>query len=110
VTANCEWACNRRLSLATADMGCGELPRKLAEKAAWRGGQVMVVDLWYPSSKTYSCGGYRLKSLSLNKRQWTCPGGELHDDRDSRPCAQEQDEVIPAKRESSGKAALSSID
>jgi putative transposase len=72
---------NRRLSRAIADMGFGELRRQLVYKAAWRGGQVVVVDRWYPSSKTCSCG-YRLEALGLDQRQWTCPGCEIQHDRD----------------------------
>jgi putative transposase len=37
---------NRRLARAIADMGLGELRRQLEYKAAWRGGQVVVVDRW----------------------------------------------------------------
>jgi putative transposase len=71
---------NHRLARAIADMGFYELRRQLEYKAAWRGGNVVVVDRWYPSSKTCSCCGHRLEELALGTRQWTCPGcGEQHD-------------------------------
>jgi putative transposase len=71
---------NGRLALAIADMGFYELRRQLAYKAARRGGQVVVVDRWYPSSKTCSCCGHKLQTLALTVRQWRCPGcGVLHD-------------------------------
>ena len=73
---------NRHLSRAIADMGFHELRRQLSYKAAWRGGHVVVVDRWYPSSKTCSCCGYRLKELALGTRSWTCPGCGVHHDRD----------------------------
>lgn len=73
---------NRRLSRAIADMGFGELRRQLTYKAAWRGGQVVVADRWYPSSKTCSCCGHRLDVLGLGERQWTCPGCARQHDRD----------------------------
>jgi putative transposase len=73
---------NRRLSRAIADMGFHELRRQLDYKAAWRGGRVVVVDRWYPSSKTCSCCGYLLEYLALNLRQWTCPGCDANHDRD----------------------------
>jgi putative transposase len=73
---------NRRLSRAIADMGFGELRRQLTYKAAWRGGQVVVADRWYPSSKTCSCCGYQLEALGLGQRQWTCPGCAMQHDRD----------------------------
>jgi putative transposase len=71
---------NRCLARAIADMGFHELRRQLGYKAAWRGGHVVVVDRWYPSSKTCSCCGHRLEELALGTRGWTCPGcGALHD-------------------------------
>jgi putative transposase len=71
---------NRRLSRAIADMGFGELRRQLMYKTAWRGGQVIVVNRWYPSSKTCSNCGHRLEELGLAQRHWTCPKcGVLHD-------------------------------
>jgi putative transposase len=73
---------NRHLSRAIADMGFGELRRQLAYKAAWRGGHVVVVDRWYPSSKICSHCGYRLEALGLAERQWTCPGCGMQHDRD----------------------------
>jgi putative transposase len=71
---------NGRLARAIADMGFYELRRQLDYKAAWRGGQVVVADRWYPSSKTCSCCGHTLATLALAVRQWRCPGcGVLHD-------------------------------
>jgi len=71
---------NRCLARSIADMGFGELRRQLEYKAVWRGGQVVVVDRWYPSSKTCSCCGHRLDALDLQVRQWRCPDcGALHD-------------------------------
>lgn len=71
---------NRRLAHAIADMGFGELRRQFEYKAAWRGGQVVVVDRWYPSSKTCSCCGDRIEVLGLAQRQWDCAWcGATHD-------------------------------
>jgi putative transposase len=71
---------NRCLARAIADMGFRELRRQLEYKAAQRGGQVIVVDRWYPSSKTCSCCDYRMDVLPLTVRHWRCPGcGALHD-------------------------------
>jgi putative transposase len=72
----------RRLSRTIVDMGFHELRRQLSYKAAWRGGHVVVVDRWYPSSKTCSCCGYRLQDLALGTRSWTCPECGAHHDRD----------------------------
>jgi len=71
---------NHCLARSIADMGFGELRRQLEYKAAWHGGQVVVVDRWYPSSKTCSCCGHLLDALDLQVRQWHCPDcGALHD-------------------------------
>ncbi|MFC5551831.1 RNA-guided endonuclease InsQ/TnpB family protein [Massilia aerilata] len=73
---------NRRLSRAIADMGFYELRRQLEYKAAWRGGQVVVADRWYPSSKTCSACGHVLETLALGQRSWSCPGCATEHDRD----------------------------
>lgn len=71
---------NGRLARAIADMGWSELCRQLKYKSAWRGGQVVTADRWYPSSKTCSGCGLRLEALDLGTRLWICPGcGILHD-------------------------------
>jgi putative transposase len=73
---------NPRLARAIADMGFHELRRQLSYKATWCGGHVVVVDRWYPSSKTCSCCGCQLQELPLGTRSWTCPGCGVHHDRD----------------------------
>jgi putative transposase len=73
---------NGRLARAIVDMGWSELRRQLGYKSVWRGSQVVVADRWYPSSKTCSGCGYRLKALDLGTRQWTCPGCGIRHDRD----------------------------
>ena len=73
---------NRHLARAIADMGFYELRRQLEYKAAWRGGLVVVVDRWFPSSKLCSCCGYRVETLGLDVRHWTCPGCGVSHDRD----------------------------
>jgi len=56
---------NHRLARAIADMGFGELRRQLEYKAARCGGRIVVVDRWYPSSKTCACCGHVLDALAL---------------------------------------------
>ncbi|MEB6589904.1 transposase [Pseudomonas asiatica] len=73
---------NRHLARSIADMGFFELRRQLEYKAAMRGGQVVVADRFYPSSKTCSNCGHKLEELSLSVRQWTCPGCATCHDRD----------------------------
>ena len=73
---------NHKLARQIADMGFGEFRRQLAYKAAQRGKTVVVVDRWYPSSKTCSACGYKIPKLPLSVREWTCPACHTHHDRD----------------------------
>lgn len=71
---------NRHLSRSIADMSFFELRRQLEYKAAMRGGQVVVADLFFASSKTCSACGHKLEVLPLAVREWTCPAcGSVHD-------------------------------
>ncbi|WP_229421117.1 RNA-guided endonuclease InsQ/TnpB family protein [Telluria antibiotica] len=73
---------NRHLARAISDMGFYEFRRQLEYKSTWRGGQVVLVDRWFPSSKLCSGCGHRLESLGLGARNWTCPGCGALNDRD----------------------------
>jgi putative transposase len=73
---------NRGLSRAISDASWSELRSMLEYKAQWYGRQLVVVDRWYPSTKTCSECGYLIKELSLNARHWTCPGCSTSHDRD----------------------------
>jgi putative transposase len=73
---------NRRLARAIADMGFYEFRRQLEYKAARRGGRVVVVDRWYPSSKTCSHCGCVIEILPLGQRGWICPGCGIKHNRD----------------------------
>ncbi len=58
---------NPKLARHSADMGWGELRRRLAYKCPWCGSRLMEANRYFPSSKTYSCCGQALESLP-----WTC--------------------------------------
>jgi putative transposase len=71
---------NGKLSRAIADMGFHEFRRQLDYKAAMAGSRIVVVDRWYPSSKTCSDCDYIMPMLPLSVRDWTCPAcGSVHD-------------------------------
>ena len=71
---------NHRLARAIADAGWAELQSMLEYKCEWYGRQLIVIDRWYPSSKTCSACGHLLVSLPLNIREWVCPAcGTVHD-------------------------------
>jgi putative transposase len=73
---------NHCLARSIADMGFHEFRRQLTYKTARRGGTLIVADRWYASSKLCSNCGYKLASLDLGSRQWTCPACHVHHDRD----------------------------
>jgi putative transposase len=73
---------NRHLARAVSDCGWGEFRRQLAYKCARSGRDLVVIDRWYPSSKTCSACGHLLAALSLGTRQWTCPSCGARHDRD----------------------------
>lgn len=73
---------NRHLSRAIGESGWGEFRSMLDYKAQQAGRRFVVVDRWYPSSKTCSSCGHLLSSLSLGTRQWTCPDCGTRHDRD----------------------------
>jgi putative transposase len=71
---------NRSLAKAVSDCGWGTFRRMVEYKAARAGRHVIVIDRWYPSSKTCSACGHLLAELSLSTRHWTCPScGTRHD-------------------------------
>ena len=107
-------------------MGWHALRRQLAYKTLWRGGELVAVDRWYPSSKTCSCCGHVVKQLDLGTRQWECPGCRTVHERDvnaavnlenmavsstvtacggegAGPARERRAKPAPAKQESSGR-------
>jgi putative transposase len=73
---------NRNLARAISDCGWGAFRRMLEYKAARTGRHVVVIDRWYPSSKTCSVCGHLLAELKLSTRHWTCPTCGTRHDRD----------------------------
>jgi putative transposase len=73
---------NRSLAKAISDCGWGEFRRHLEYKCERAGRHLIVIDRWYPSSKTCSACGHLLASLSLSTRHWTCPSCGTRHDRD----------------------------
>jgi putative transposase len=70
---------NHHLARAISDAGWAEFARILAYKHTWRGGQLVVADRWYPSSKLCGqCGTVR-SDLTLADRVFTCSCGHTAD-------------------------------
>jgi putative transposase len=75
----------RAFRRGVADAGLGEIRRQLTYKAAWLGRTVVVVDRFYPSSKTCSGCGQHHAGLQLRERSWQCSacGASHHRDRNA---------------------------
>jgi putative transposase len=73
---------NRRLARAISDCGWGEFRRQLEYKCQRYGRRLVVIDRWYPSSKTCAACGHLLAELSLATLHWTCPSCRARHDRD----------------------------
>jgi putative transposase len=73
---------NRRLAGAIADAGWADLARIIGYKQAWRGGQLVLVDRWYPSTKTCSACHTVMPKLPLSQRVITCTHCGHSADRD----------------------------
>jgi len=73
---------NRHLARVISDCGWGEFRRQLEYKCQRYGRRLVVIDRWYPSSKTCSACGHLRAALSLSTRHWTCPSCGARHDRD----------------------------
>jgi putative transposase len=72
---------NHKLARSIADMSFFEFRRQLEYKAKVAGANVIVADMWFPSSKTCSKCGIVKDELKLSERRYVCEcGTEL--DRD----------------------------
>jgi len=72
----------RGLNRSIAHTGWAQLRTMLTYKAERARRRLLVVDRWYPSSKTCSTCGHLLAILSLSTREWVCPGCGARHDRD----------------------------
>jgi putative transposase len=63
---------NRRLARSFSDASLGTLVRLLEAKVAQRGGQVIKVGRFFPSSKTCHCCGWTWDQMTLKDRVFVC--------------------------------------
>jgi putative transposase len=73
---------NHRLARAISDASWSELRTQLEYKCAWYGRDLIVIDRWYPSSKTCSGCGHATAHLPLSERIFHCTRCALVLDRD----------------------------
>lgn len=68
---------------ATMDNGFGVFQVMLAYKLKRKGGKLVVIDKWFPSSQLCNVCGYKNKKVkNLNVHSWICPVCGTEHDRD----------------------------
>jgi putative transposase len=70
---------NHRRAKAISDAGWAEFARILTYKQAWYGGELVLADRWYPSSKLCPRCGVIRRDLTLVDRVFACSCGYLAD-------------------------------
>lgn len=73
---------NHKLAKSIQDLSLYEFRRQLEYKCKWYGRQLIIIDRFYPSSKTCHNCGYIYKGLRLSDREWICPHCNKIIDRD----------------------------
>ena len=73
---------NHSLARAISDAAWSDLRGMLEYKCDWYGRDLIVIDRWYPSSRTCSACGHLAASMPLNVREWDCANCGTRHDRD----------------------------
>lgn len=73
---------NHSLARAISDAAWSDLRGMLEYKCGWYGRDLVVIDRWYPSSKTCSACGHMAASMPLSVREWDCANCGTRHDRD----------------------------
>lgn len=73
---------NHHLAKAIQEVSFYKFKETLINKALVNNKKVVLIDRFYPSSKTCSNCGYIKRELKLNDRYWTCPECGTKHDRD----------------------------
>lgn len=73
---------NHKLAKSIQELSLYEFRRQLEYKCRWYGRQLIIIDRFYPSSKTCHNCGYIYKDLKLSEREWICPHCGKEIDRD----------------------------
>ncbi|MBE9257354.1 MULTISPECIES: RNA-guided endonuclease TnpB family protein [Aphanizomenonaceae] len=73
---------NHNLAKSISDAGWGTFTNFLAYKLERKGGKLVEIDRWFPSSKLCSNCFYQIGDMPLDVREWTCPHCGIHHDRD----------------------------
>ena len=73
---------NHNLAKAISDVGWGMFTNFLAYKLEKKGGKLVEIDRWFPSSKLCSNCYHQVEEMPLDVREWTCPHCGTNHDRD----------------------------
>jgi len=73
---------NHSLARAISDAAWSDLRNMLEYKCEWYGRELVVIDRWFPSSKTCSACGHLAAKMPLGVREWTCASCGTRHDRD----------------------------
>jgi len=73
---------NHTLARAISDAAWAELRRQLEYKCAWYSRDLLVIDRFWPSSRTCSTCGRLADTMGLSVREWICRGCGASHDRD----------------------------
>ena len=85
---------NHCLAKAISDAGWGMFVNFLSYKLDRKGGQLVEIDRWFPSSKTCSVCLHQVSEMSLDVREWTCSHCGTHHDRDGNAATNIRNEGI----------------
>ena len=73
---------NHNLAKAISDVGWGMFTNFLAYKQELKGGKLVEINRWFPSSKLCSNCYHQVDEMPLAVREWTCSHCRTHHDRD----------------------------
>ena len=73
---------NHKLAKSISSVGWYQFQQFVKYKIERKGGTVLKIDRFFPSSKTCSKCGYKKKDLELSERYWYCPKCKTLHDRD----------------------------
>lgn len=86
--------CNHNLAKAISDVGWGMFTNFLAYKLEKKGGRLVEIDRWFPSSKLCSNCYHQVEKMPLEVREWTCPHCGTRHDRDGNAATNIREEGI----------------
>jgi putative transposase len=85
---------NHNLAKAISDVGWGMFTNFLAYKLERKGGRLVEIDRWFPSSKLCSNCYHQVLEMPLEVREWTCPHCGTNHDRDGNAATNIREEGI----------------